>query len=77
MDVTGSEGDWTGIILPEGQPEIPIHMITVDGSNMIMTAEIPDAGELLIELVFDGDEFTGSWSLGFDGGELTGRRVST
>lgn len=75
MEITQSESGFTGTIWAEGQPEIPIQSVTVDGALMTIFAMIPEAGELIIELEFDGDEFAGSWALGFDGAELSGRRV--
>lgn len=76
FEITGSEGAWSVTMSAEGQGDVPIHEVTVDGSVVTMIGSIPDAGELVIELEFDGNEFSGSWSLGMDGGELTGHRVT-
>ena len=69
ISIEGSEGAWTGLLVAEGQGEMPINSVEVDGNFVTIFSEIPEAGELIIEVEFDGDEFVGSWALGFDGGE--------
>ena len=75
MTIEGSEGAWAGIIVAEGQGEMLISSVELDGKLMTIYAEVPEVGELIIEVEFDGDEFIGSWSLGFDGGDLVGRKL--
>lgn len=77
VEITGTTGAWSAQIYAEGQGEIPLAAVEVNGSIITLSTEIPEVGELLVELTMDGEEFTGVWSLGFDGGELTGRRKPT
>ena len=63
-----------GKILTDVMPEIPIKSVTVDGKKVIIYAEIPD-GALTITLEFeDKDKFAGNWTLGGDGGAISGKR---
>ena len=49
---------------------------TVSGQTVAINAEHPQ-GPLDLRLTFVADDFTGSWQLGSDGGELTGKRKRT
>ena len=48
--------------------------MTVEGQKVTVFA---DAGgeDLIFEMNFVGDRYTGSWTLGFQSGEATGERV--
>ena len=63
-----------GKILTDMMPEIPIKSITVEGKKVTIYAELPD-GALTIVLEFeDANKFSGHWTLGGDGGAMSGKR---
>jgi hypothetical protein len=63
-----------GKILTDAMPEIPIKSVQVEGKKMTIYAEIPD-GALTITLEFeDANKFAGNWTLGGDGGAISGKR---
>ena len=77
--ITLTDGDegWTGSMMIQGQ-QIPFGTVGVDGDEVSIVFEFPQAGEVTIEIEFDGpDMFAGSWFLNMDTGEITGRRQGT
>jgi len=75
ITISGVSGDWQGTLAATALPEVlRLTSITVRGTTLTLTAMVPEQGEVFIELVFEGEEFTGTWSLGYDGGEMIGRR---
>lgn len=74
MRITGAPGAYEGAAYTDVTGEIPISDVTVEGNRATIVAETPD-GPVQLVLVFDGDAFTGSWSLGPEGGAIRGRRV--
>lgn len=73
--IRGEPGSYTGMIEPDvGPPPMEIYSVTVDGQQLTAVA---DAGgeDVVLTLTFDGDNFTGTWVLGFDSGVLVGRRI--
>lgn len=75
LRITGSRGDWSGVIQTEATGELPLSSVAVDGPELRVTAETPD-GPVRLRLMFSGDTFTGDWTLGADGGAIRGRRLS-
>ena len=72
--ITKTDGVLGGKILTDVMPEIPIKAVTVEGKKMTITADLPD-GALTITLGFeDTNKFTGNWTLGGDGGSISGKR---
>ena len=75
ITISGTSGSWQGSLTATALPEsLRFTAVTVRGTTLTLTAMVPEQGEVFIELVFEGDEFTGTWSLGYDGGDITGRR---
>ena len=73
--IRGTEGGYTGMVDPEtGPPEVPVYAVTVEGQTMTVFG---DAGgdDLVITMEFTGDRYIGTWTLGFDSGEISGERV--
>ena len=70
-----TDGAYTGRILSTMFPEIPITRVTVEGNRMLLAASM-DGQQIVMELNFTGDSFTGGWSLGDGsmGGALSGKR---
>ncbi|MDH3458684.1 MAG: hypothetical protein OER90_17730 [Gemmatimonadota bacterium] len=75
--IRGEPGAYTGMVEPQagGPPPVEIYAVTVEGQKVTVFA---DAGgeDLIMEMEFVGDRYTGSWTLGFQGGESTGERIS-
>lgn len=75
MRIRGEPGSYTGAAYTNMTGELTFSSVSVDGNQVFLTAETPD-GPVDIQIIFDGDTFTGTWSLGADGGAVSGRRVS-
>lgn len=74
MQIVGAPGAYTGRILSNLFPEIPIVGVTVDGKSMLIRATMPD-GDLLIKATFDDQKkFTGNWELGGQTGDFSGKK---
>lgn len=73
MEMTGTPGAYTGKILTNMFPEIPIVSAVVEGDAINVKANMPD-GELLIHMVFTGRDFKGNWMLGGQTGEFNGKK---
>ena len=74
--VAGAPGAYTGTVRSDMMPEMPVTGVSVEGQEMTVRVSTGD-GEAEIHMVFTGDDFTGHWSMGADGGEVRGRRVRT
>lgn len=73
--IRGVPGSYTGVVEPTaGAPPVEIYSVMVEGQQVRILA---DAGgeDLMMTMTFTGDQYTGSWVLGFDSGEMTGTRV--
>jgi hypothetical protein len=74
MDIAGTPGAYTGKILTNLFPEIPIVGAAVEGNAINVRASMPD-GELAIHMVFEaGPDFKGNWALGGDTGDFNGKK---
>lgn len=76
LRITGAPDDWAGSIYSDLTGEVPIRAVRVAGQQVTLSADTP-TGTADFRLVFDGDSFTGDWSIGVEGGAIRGRRVST
>lgn len=74
MSITGTPGDYGGRIVTNAFPEIPITGATLEGQNMTVRGNM-NGGELILKLKFEGQQFTGTWELGADGGEFSGKKL--
>lgn len=75
MRIRGEPGSYTGAAYTAMTGELTFSSVSVDGNQIYLTAETPD-GTVDIQIMLDGDTFTGTWTLGADGGAVSGRRVS-
>ena len=73
ITIRGTTGAYTGSIDAGAQGAFPIKSVAVSGQIVTINAEHPQ-GPLDLRLTFVADDFKGSWQLGTDGGELTGKR---
>jgi hypothetical protein len=74
MRIEGEPGAYTGAVYTGFTGELPITAVSVDGSQVFITAETPD-GPVDVQVTFDGDTFSGTWMLGPETGSIQGRRV--
>ncbi|HEX8392843.1 MAG TPA: hypothetical protein VF665_10845 [Longimicrobium sp.] len=74
IEISGTPGAYTGRIVSSALPELPVRSATANGQQLTINAETPQ-GPVVMVFNFTGMEFTGTWSLGGDGGPLTGRRT--
>jgi hypothetical protein len=73
--IRGEPDRYTGTVIPASGPEpVEIYAVTVDGQTVTVFG---DAGgdDLIITMKFIGDTYTGSWTLGFEGDDISGSRV--
>jgi hypothetical protein len=73
ISIKGTPGAYTGSIDAGDHGNFPIKNVVVSGQTMTINAEHPQ-GALDVRLTFVGDDFTGSWQLGTDTGEMAGKR---
>jgi hypothetical protein len=76
VQVSGQPGAYAGTIRTSLTPDVAISGVTVNGQEMIVTANTMTYGLLTISMTFTGDTFTGSWSMGGGSATLSGRRAS-
>ena len=74
LTIAGTPGTYTGKIVTNMFPEIPVVGARVEDKTVIATATMPD-GELTIRMLMDGMQFTGRWELGGETGEFTGKKL--
>ena len=73
MTIRGTPGNYTGNIDAGAMGVFPVRGVTVSGQSMTIASQHPE-GPLEVRLTFVGDEFTGSWHLGTQTGEMAGKR---
>ncbi|MGQ0715052.1 MAG: hypothetical protein ACT4PJ_15230 [Gemmatimonadaceae bacterium] len=73
ITIRGTPGSYTGSIEAGEMGTFPIKGVTTSGQTMTIASEHP-SGALEVRLTFVGDEFTGSWHLGPETGEIAGKR---
>ena len=74
LTIAGTPGAYTGRIVTNMFPEIPITAARVEDKTVIATGSMPD-GELTLRMLMDGMNFTGNWQLGEDSGEFNGKKL--
>jgi hypothetical protein len=74
LTIGGTAGAYTGRIVTNMFPEIPVTGAKVEDKTVIATGSMPD-GELTIRMLMDGMNFTGRWELGGDTGEFNGKKL--
>lgn len=73
MQIAGTPGAYTGKILSNIFPEIPIVSASTEGDVLNVKGMMPD-GELSIRMVFTGEDFKGTWAIGAGMGEFNGKK---
>jgi len=76
MDLRAIQGDeFTGVINSQAFPPIPINKATRTGNSMRISITAPTGDEATINVTFEGDTFSGDWSMPGDGSRVSGRRI--
>lgn len=76
MDLRHVSGDeYSGTLTSQAFPTMPINKATRTGNSMMIKITAPTGDEATINIVFEGDTFTGEWSMPGDGSRVSGRRV--
>ncbi len=76
MDLRHVSGDdYTGAINSDAFPPMPINSAKRSGNAMLIKITAPTGDEATINIVFDGDVFSGEWSMPGDGSRVSGRRI--
>ncbi|MHB1222978.1 MAG: hypothetical protein ACYC2G_02870 [Gemmatimonadaceae bacterium] len=73
IDISARNGVYGGVITSSMLPDMPISGVTVAGSKVTVSADSPN-GVATLEFTLVGPELTGNWSLGGDGGPVSGRK---
>lgn len=74
--IRGEPGSYTGMIEPTEGPVGPfeIYAVTVEGQKLTAYAD-SGGDDVILMLEFTGNAYKGTWTSGFDGGEITGERI--
>jgi hypothetical protein len=67
-------GGYTGSVNGEGIPPLPITSVTVTKNKVRVSLTAPDGGEAIIEMIVNGEDITGQWSMANDGSKITGKK---
>lgn len=76
MDLRHVSGDeYSGTLTSQAFPTMPINKATRTGNAMLIRITAPTGDEATINIVFEGDTFSGEWSMPGDGSRVSGRRI--
>ncbi|MFI5231014.1 MAG: hypothetical protein ACHQSE_00755 [Gemmatimonadales bacterium] len=70
-----ADGTYTGTVNGDGIPQLPVNSVTVKGNKVKLSVTAPDGSEAIINMILNGDDITGDWSMANDGSTITGKRV--
>jgi hypothetical protein len=75
MVIRQTETGFTGVVEAEtGPPPVPVYAVTVEGNTMTVFGDT-GGDDLIITVQFDGERFTGSWVVGFEGADISGTKL--
>lgn len=71
------DGDakYSGTVTSQMFPPISFNNATLNGNRMRIAFVAPTGDQASIDIVFDGDTFTGDWAMPGDGSKVSGKRV--
>jgi hypothetical protein len=76
MDLTHVSGDdFQGTIRSDAFPPMATNSAKRSGNTMMIKVTAPTGDEATFNIVFDGDTFSGEWSMPGDGSRVSGRRI--
>jgi hypothetical protein len=68
------DGTYGGTVNGDGIPPLPVNSVTVTGNKVRISLSAPDGSEAVIEMIINGDDITGSWSMANDGSSISGKK---
>jgi len=68
------DGTWGGQVTGDAIPPLPIKSVTVSGNTVKIVVTAPDGGDAYINMIVDGNDVSGDWSMTGDGSKITGKR---
>ena len=74
IQITGATGAYAGVVRSAAMADLPVTAVEVEGQEMRVSVRTPD-GTVVLHLIFEGDAFTGHWSMAGDGADISGRRL--
>ena len=69
-----TDGTYAGTVSGDGIPPLPVNWVTVAKNHVKLGVTAPDGGEAVIEMIVNGEDITGQWSMANDGSKLTGKK---
>jgi hypothetical protein len=70
-----AEGGYTGAVMSDAFPPMPINSVKVTGQKITITVTAPDGSEAVINMELKGEDITGDWSMPNDGSKVTGKKL--
>jgi hypothetical protein len=75
MVIRQTESGYTGVVEAKtGPPPVPVYAVTVEGNTMTVFGDV-GGDDLIVTLEFTGQQFAGSWVVGFEGGDISGSKL--
>lgn len=76
MELRQVDGNqYGGVVTSQMFPPMNINRATLNGNQMRISVTAPTGDEAIFNITFEGDAFTGDWSMPGDGSRVTGRRA--
>lgn len=76
MELRQVDGNqYGGVVTSQMFPPMNINRATLNGNQMRINVTAPTGDEATFTITFEGDAFTGDWSMPGDGSRVTGRRI--
>lgn len=70
-----TDGGYTGSVMSDAFPPMPINSVKVSGAKITITVTAPDGSEAVINMELKGDDISGDWSMPNDGSKVTGKKL--
>ena len=72
--ITGEPGRYGGRIVTDIAPEIPLTAVAVKDNTLELKGSLPD-GDIILQLLMEGMNFKGSYSIGPFSADVTGKKL--
>jgi hypothetical protein len=69
-----ADGTYAGTVNGDGIPPLPVNSVTVTGNRVKLSITAPDGSEAIIDMIVNGDDITGKWSMANDGSAISGKK---
>ncbi|MBX3173648.1 MAG: hypothetical protein KF709_04505 [Gemmatimonadaceae bacterium] len=70
-----SGAEYGGVVSSQMFPPMNINKATLTGNRMKVSVTAPTGDAASFDIVFEGDTFSGDWSMPGDGSKVSGRRL--